>query len=175
MNITTKEEAIAHLKELDREVGALQEEKENLKLGYETLSAKLSLAEQRLEEFQDLEKALKKVVGSNPTPAQGSGGRVSIAEVGVDVSIEHKEPEPRSYSTTGDSGKIVYLLVTDLKKAPATRQEILAAGREHGWAGLANNFPKRISELLSDGVVVADQADGETKYRVPLKVPVKVE
>lgn len=92
------------------------------------------------------------------------------------VQLHHREPTLQPVTTTDTKGRILYVLVHDLKGGPATPETISKYAEEYGWTISKDAIRLQATGrggLLEKGYLVRGEGK-ELQYRVPGKVKVEV-
>ena len=99
-------------------------------------------------------------------------GEMKIEAEELKVLVTHKE-EVKPFSTKTGMGKIMYVIVYDLKGGPASENQISEALIEHGWNIGHSTLAPNLSQLCKQGVLVKIDTK-PTQYKTPMKVKIEV-
>ena len=201
--ITTKEETLLHLKELEKEIDGLKEQlkedadniekltKANYSLGKRPAGDELKTAEEtvrllelQLRGFTKLRDAIRELFdGLMPQFIPEGENRMRLVQSPLDLKILKGEggvaittvpTQPKEFSTDNEKGRIVCILAEDLRGKPSPKRDFTTHAREEGWVDLPN-FEKRMNELIMEGVIVTENSEKDKLYRFAGKIKVLVD
>jgi len=96
--------------------------------------------------------------------ASSGGSKLDLTHGELQVSINHKDPEPIRLDTKTGRGQIMYILIEDLKGEASSQAQLIEKMREHpGWRVNPGTISANMADLVKKGLLVRENGT----YRPP--------
>lgn len=151
----------ARRSDLEQEVQKLRRELQDAKARYDVKAAEHVEISEAAVAIREIKRA-----------GEANTGPLAIEALERQVTVT-RTPDPRAFSTSSVAGKILYVLLNDLKNEPAQETDIAAAMAERGWNYGHGTMAPELGKLVKAGDLIKND-ERPKRYRVPGKVKLTI-